>query len=223
MLEPIFSIILPVYNRPEYLAKVIETVISQTYSNWELIIADDNSNIETKEILRKYEHSQIRLISNSQNLGLFPNLNQAMGKCENNFILLLCSDDFLLVDGLEKLANRIKLNPGIDFFLTAFEMVDGEDNSISSGSQVYFQSFMQQAEQVLSSCESLPLLLKLGSVNGNLTGMCFSRNLIKRIGGFRYIELVQPQRLIFLPRRSLAFVSMKGNCRVKISKILVTH
>jgi len=185
MLEPTFSIIFPVYNRPRYLPKAIESVISQTYTNWELIIADDNSNLETKEVLNKYTHPQVHIISNPENLGLFPNLNKTIGKCKNNFILLLCSDDFLLVDGLEKLANRVKLNSETEFFLTAFEMTDGEDNSIISGSQVHYQSFLDQSEQILSTNYSLPLLLKLGSINGNLTGMCFSQNLVKKIGGFR--------------------------------------
>ena len=59
------DIILPNYNSAPYLSETIDSIIHQTFKNWKLIIIDDNSNIETKKILKKYENSpNINIIFN---------------------------------------------------------------------------------------------------------------------------------------------------------------
>ena len=71
--EPLVSVVLPVYNRPEYLSKAIDSVLNQTYKKWELIIADDASDKETRELYRKYSSiPQIKVYSNSKNLRPLP-------------------------------------------------------------------------------------------------------------------------------------------------------
>jgi glycosyltransferase involved in cell wall biosynthesis len=186
LLNPTFSVVLPVYNRPEYLSRAIESVIDQSYRHWQLVIADDDSNGETKEILQTYKHCQIQVKTNPHNLGLFPNLNQAIKLCDNDYLVLLCSDDLLLPNCLEKLAQRICLYPHQELLLSAANAIDGDDNPIPSSYMYYYHGFMQQKpHQIFEPSESIPLLLKWGSINANLTGMCFNRSLFDQVGGFR--------------------------------------
>ena len=58
-MAPLFSIILPTYNRGDRIEKAIQSVLDQTYSNWELIIIDDGSTDNTKEICLKYQDPRI--------------------------------------------------------------------------------------------------------------------------------------------------------------------
>ncbi|MEH2464003.1 glycosyltransferase family 2 protein [Nostoc sp.] len=69
MIEPLVSIVLPVYNRKKYLVKAIDSVLQQTYQNWELIIANDNSSENTKAFLEGYAAiSKVKIYYNTQNL-----------------------------------------------------------------------------------------------------------------------------------------------------------
>lgn len=186
LLEPLISIVLPVYNRHKYLRQAINSVIIQTYQNWELIIADDASDIETKKILDEYTSlSRIKIIHNETNLGLFANVNQAIKQSSSPYIALLCSDDLLLPHCLETSIKLIKSNPNVNLILTAFNMIDGNGIEIPSGSKYYHDQMISSSLQRLNPSKSIPLLLQWGSINGNLTGMFFTRYLFESIGGFK--------------------------------------
>ena len=61
LMSPYFSIIIPTFNRANFLSKAIESVISQTFENWELIIVDDGSTDKTKEIILSYQKKYSRI------------------------------------------------------------------------------------------------------------------------------------------------------------------
>lgn len=184
--NPLVSVILPVYNRIEYLEKAIDSVISQTYQNWELIIADDASDSPTQEMLDRYEPlPNVKIIHNTKNIGLFPNLNQAIRQAQGLYIILLCSDDFLLPHCLENSVKLIASNSSVGLVLTAFNMIDANGAEIPSGSINYHDLMIPTPLEKLQPSNSVPLLLKWGSINGNLTGMCFKKELFDQIGGFK--------------------------------------
>jgi glycosyltransferase involved in cell wall biosynthesis len=184
--KPLVSVVLPVYNRQKYLGQAIDSVLKQTYKNWELIIADDASNDETKEFYKKYTQiSQLKIYFNSQNIGLFPNLNQAIKRCKGAYILLLCSDDFLLPECLEKSLKFLQEYSSAGLILSSANIVDSNNQYLPSPAAYYYNQFAAQQLQLLMPHETLPLLLKYGSINGNLSGMFFSRDIYVRVGGFR--------------------------------------
>jgi glycosyltransferase involved in cell wall biosynthesis len=186
MQEPLISIILPVYNRLDYLTQAINSVLNQTYQNWELIIADDASDDNTKEFFNRYDRvSNIKVYSNPQNLGLFSNLNQAIKRSQGQYILLLCTDDFLLPECLQTSLSLSEAYRDAGLVLSAFKSVDAEGKELPSGAIYYYDRFLSKPLQLLKSEEVVPLLLKYGSINGNLSGMFFTRSLYERVGGFR--------------------------------------
>ncbi len=187
--NPLVSIVLPVYNRSEYLEKAIDSVITQTYQNWELIIADDASDLPTQEILNRYALlPNIKILRNAKNLGLFPNLNQAIRQTQGLYAILLCSDDFLLPHCLE---SSVKLMTSTQYdaslILTAFNQIDSNGIEISSLSVHNYENHYNLTSSIeqMKPNKSVPLLLQAGSVNGNLTGMCFKKDIFEQIGGFR--------------------------------------
>ena len=100
--EPLISIILPVFNRVEFLEDAIGSVLSQTYQNWELIVSDDASAPKTRDFLKQYEsYEKVKVRFNERNVGLFANLNKGIEESSGEYILLLCSDDRLLPDCLK--------------------------------------------------------------------------------------------------------------------------
>lgn len=98
-----FSIIIPVYNTSEYLKNCITSVLNQTYTYFEVIIINDGSTDNSKEILDSYkENTKIRIIEQS-NHGLSYSRNIGVKYATGDYILFVDSDDFILPDLLKKL------------------------------------------------------------------------------------------------------------------------
>ncbi|MBW4583131.1 MAG: glycosyltransferase [Tildeniella nuda ZEHNDER 1965/U140] len=183
--DVLVSVILPVYNRPEYLAQAIESVVGQDYPNWELIISDNASDTPTKELLKKFEqHPKVKIYYNSRNLGLFRNLNQAIHHSLGDYVVLLCSDDLLLPHCLSMGLSLLQQHKA-EFLLSALQTLQGGRQQSVSSSQLHYDLFMKEQLKLFDSYSALELLLKYGSINGNLTGMFFAQNLYKSVGRFR--------------------------------------
>jgi len=102
--RPIISIIVPVLNSRQYITKAIESVISQDFQNFELIIIDDNSNDGSVEILKEYAKKDIRikLIVNNTQLGLAKSLLTGISVARGEFIARMDADDICVPERLSK-------------------------------------------------------------------------------------------------------------------------
>lgn len=126
------SVIMPAYNSEKYIAKAIESVLSQTYENIELLIVDDCSTDRTKDIIHSYAKldSRIRLISNEHNIGCAESRNRAIGDSKGDYIAFLDSDD---IWELGKIALQIQTirHMSCDAVYTSYQMIDSIDRQIS--------------------------------------------------------------------------------------------
>jgi len=183
--SPLVSVILPVYNRKQYLFQAISSVLEQSYDNWELIISDDFSNEETADFLERYSlFPRIHLYRNSKNIGLFPNLNQALSYSRGDYLTILCSDDYLMPEGLKTSLLEMQRYPKASLLLPFTESVDKNNKSLVNAKE-YYNNYFAKETTSFSPEHSVPLLLRFGSINGNITGMFFKRKLINELGGFR--------------------------------------
>lgn len=130
-IKPTISVILPTYNRAEYIKDAVESIKNQTYSNWELIIVDDGSTDDTEKIVSgcmddkiKYFQRTHQGANNSRNFGI----KQATGE----FITLMDSDDISLPQRLEKSLQVFQDNPNIDVVYTEYQICDADLNVISN-------------------------------------------------------------------------------------------
>ncbi len=83
---PLVSIIMSVYNEERYIQESLDSVLSQTLDNFELIIIDDCSTDKTTEMIEGYHDSRIRLYRNKKNQGLTKNLNNALRYCRGDIL-----------------------------------------------------------------------------------------------------------------------------------------
>jgi glycosyltransferase involved in cell wall biosynthesis len=93
MPNPQISIIVPTYNRDDFLPKAIQSILNQTYQDWEAIIVDDGSTDKTEEIVKGYKKSRIRYIAHKSNLGISTARNTGIKNSKGKYIALLDSDD----------------------------------------------------------------------------------------------------------------------------------
>jgi len=111
---PYLSIVLPTYNRARTILKAVNSVVRQTYKNWELIIIDDGSNDTTKSVLKKYLYTeQIRYFW-QKNKGVVGAELAGIKKAKGKIITFLDSDDTYKKSHLTKHMSYLKKNPQID-------------------------------------------------------------------------------------------------------------
>lgn len=100
--QGLVSIIMPSYNTAPYIKKTIESVLNQTYTNWELLLVDDCSTDNTDEVLATIIDSRIRYFKNEKNSGAAVSRNKALREARGQWIAFLDSDDLWLPEKLEK-------------------------------------------------------------------------------------------------------------------------
>lgn len=98
------SIIMPTYNCGAFIAQAIESVVSQTYQDWELLIQDDCSTDNTFEVVKKYAEGDVRIryVCNAQNGGAAISRNEALQRAKGRWIAFLDADDMWLPTKLER-------------------------------------------------------------------------------------------------------------------------
>lgn len=135
-MDGLVSIIMPTYNCADFIGESIESVLNQTYENWELIIADDCSTDNTENVVNKFikVDNRIKYYKLKENSGAAIARNLAVDKSKGEFIAFLDSDDLWTNDKLEKQINWMKKN-NYKFTCTKYEQIDedGKKNGISIG------------------------------------------------------------------------------------------
>lgn len=102
---PMVTVIMVTYNSEKYVKDAIESVLNNSYPNFEIVISDDNSSDNTWDIIQSYKDPRIRAFRNSINIGEYPNRNQSIKMAKGDFIIFIDGDDILLYRGIE---NAIK-------------------------------------------------------------------------------------------------------------------
>jgi len=115
MKEPLISVIMSVFNGQEYLEESIQSILNQSFKNFEFIIVNDGSFDNTKEILKKYQSKdpRIKIITNDGNIGLTKSLNRAIKIAQGKYIARQDADDISLSQRLEKQIEFLEKNPEI--------------------------------------------------------------------------------------------------------------
>lgn len=114
---PLVSILMTAYNREVLIAEAIESVLTCTYPNFELIIVDDRSADNTFKVIQEYaaKDKRIRYYLNEKNLGDYPNRNKAASYAKGEYFTYLDSDDKMYPDGLQKCMDAMLKFPEAGF------------------------------------------------------------------------------------------------------------
>lgn len=122
-MDELVSIIMPSYNTANYIEESIQSVINQTYQNWELIIVDDCSTDNTDTVVKKIQDVRIKYLKNTKNSGAAISRNRALREAKGRWIAFLDSDDLWESKKLEKQIHFMKKN-NYHFSYTNYEEID---------------------------------------------------------------------------------------------------
>ncbi len=134
MERPEFSVLMASYNNGQFIGRAIETVINQTFTEWELVVVDDCSTDDSVEIIRRYlSDTRIRFFKNSRNIGYIGTLKRLINESRAEIIGILDSDDALKDDALEKMYEAHVRNPDCGFIYSNFVFCDQDLNPVEKG------------------------------------------------------------------------------------------
>lgn len=124
-MEPLVSIIMPCYNAERYVAQSIESVLAQTYRNWELLITDDGSTDKSVEVVSKYctKDDRINILVPDEHQGIARTRNMSIARARGKFVAFLDNDDLWKPEKLEKQINFMLENK-VGFSYTSYELID---------------------------------------------------------------------------------------------------
>jgi glycosyltransferase involved in cell wall biosynthesis len=133
MIQPLISVIINCYNGEKYLKQAIQSVISQTYKNWEIIFWDNQSNDNTSKIVQDFKNSKIYYHYSEKFTNLYTARNLAVKKAKGDFITFLDVDDWWDENKLEMQINVFNYIENIDIVYTNYFFINGDKSKIVYG------------------------------------------------------------------------------------------
>ncbi|MCC7208161.1 MAG: glycosyltransferase [Anaerolineae bacterium] len=177
---PLVSVIVPSYNYAHLIERCIDSVLEQTYTNWELIVCDDCSDDGSVSLLhQRYGHdTRVRIYSNECRLGIFGNIARAIGYSSGPFLKILMADDWLHVDYLTATLDLFDAHPSIG-------LCSVRTTVFSEASQLVETRFEPDRGQDFYPSERI-LWWTTREVNpiGNPSRLIFRRLAYEEVGGF---------------------------------------
>jgi len=121
-MTPLVTVIIPAYNHEDFVVEAIESVLSQSLKDFELLIVDDGSTDSTLNRIRTFNDPRITVIV-QENRGAAAALNRGLGEAKGRYISILNSDDRYCVDRLQILSETLKNNPQVQLAISQFRTI----------------------------------------------------------------------------------------------------
>lgn len=171
---PKISVITPVYNGMPYIEECINSVLSQDFKDWELIISDNCSTDDTVDYLKTITDPRIKIFYQTENLGIFGNLNFAFTKASASISQILCADDYFMS------------NTSLAFLVKIWAQTNEKVGLIRLNQNNINQKELPNEKwpSIIESKNASLYFFILGNFMGNLTNASLRTNVIKDAGYF---------------------------------------
>lgn len=122
---PFFSVVIPLYNKEKNIGSTIDSVLNQTFSDFELIVVDDGSTDRSAEIVASYDDPRIRLIK-KENGGVSSARNRGVKSSVGHYLYFLDADDIMVAECLEKFNELVEIFPSYNVYASNFYLCSNE-------------------------------------------------------------------------------------------------
>ncbi|MDU1892723.1 MAG: glycosyltransferase family 2 protein [Dysgonomonas sp.] len=224
------SICIPVYKHVDFLKRCLDSVLIQTFSDYEVIITDDSPNDELERLVTTYQDERIRYIRNKPSLGSPANWNKGLEMAGGDYIKILHHDDwFSLPNSLEAYVHLLDNNPDVDIAFSS--SCDIDTNGIKKV-HILNPLFLSKIKE---DPEFLALGNKLGapsiSIFRNHKGYLFDPDLVWVVDTDFYIRVMKRNSFAFTPEilvnigvsEHQATYSLLAGCKTRIAEKIYLH
>ena len=173
---PHVSIAIPVFNRAHLVDKTIESVLSQSLVDWDLVVVDDASTDETVSVVQRYagQDSRIKLFINERNLGLTRNWNRCLDLAKGPLIQILLSDDLVDSDYLENVSKTFDAYPTVGIVAANCRYINATGIVIDAGKSEESHLYRAGDEAVSAFLKGHP----------HVSSIVFKKECVNKLGGF---------------------------------------
>jgi glycosyltransferase involved in cell wall biosynthesis len=177
--RPLVSICVPTYNYGRFLSDCIESVLAQTFTDWELFVCDDCSTDDTAEIVEEFAKADPRItfIRNNERLGMNGNIKRAAQFGTGKYLKMLCSDDWLAPECLQTLVELMEQNPQV-VLSTPAEIACDE-----TGKPTHLQFFYGKPVSIISGEDMLDRVARGHGLGGHSSFM-IRLSAYQAVGGY---------------------------------------
>ena len=140
---PRVSVVIPSYNHEKYVAEAVQSVLDQTYQDFEIVITDDSSTDNTVKEIEKFRDPRIRLFVHERNGGQFVAMRKCIEEARGEYIAVLNSDDTFLPDKLQKQVLFLDQHPDIAAVFSYASIIDDDGNDFTDTTHPYYSVFKQ--------------------------------------------------------------------------------
>jgi len=165
------SVIMTIYNHDKFLAQSINSIIKQSFKNWELIVFENGSTDKSRKILKKIKDNRIKKYFLKKNIGRTTCLNLALKKCKGQYIAILDSDDYADKNRLKTQFNFLEKNKNIWLVGSWYKLVDEKRK-------------LKKIFKYSGDLNKKPRIMLFKNVIGHSTIM-FKKKLIQKIGPYK--------------------------------------
>jgi glycosyltransferase involved in cell wall biosynthesis len=147
------SVCIPTYNCEKYISETIESILAQTFSDFELLIIDNCSNDQTPSIIETYakQEPRIKFLVNEENLGMVGNWNSCLAVAKGEFIKFVFADDLLASpDALDRMVTLLESDKSISLACSSRNLIDESSRFISVES--HFETGIMEGTAVINRC-----------------------------------------------------------------------
>lgn len=201
------SVITPTYNRREFIVEAIESVLAQTYPNWQMLIIDDGSTDDSIEVIKPYLKDERIQYFYQENQGQAFARQQALKKAEGEYVAFLDSDNLWLPERLALGVEALKNNHRVDVCYGDLITIDEKGQVISTANMKRYSGWIA------------PLMMRQNFVSMNTT--LIRKHAIDRVGGFRstvtrgddydlYFRIAAESKYLYLAHRLAKYRVMEN-------------
>lgn len=187
---PLVSVCIPTYNQECFLAEALESVLAQTFTDFEVLVIDDCSTDRTAHIARQFAQrdSRVAVHVNAHNLGMVPNWNKCLEVARGRYIKYLFGDDlFSAPETLGLMVQAIEQSPGTSLVACARTIIDEHSRPLDCISR-FPDNFSAEGHDIIRRC--MKRITREHNLIGEPSVVLFRRDLAQRGFDLRYRQLV---------------------------------
>jgi glycosyltransferase involved in cell wall biosynthesis len=167
---PVFTVCIPSYNAEKVIGATVESLLKQTFGDWECLIVDDASTDDTEAVVRLFTDPRIAFIKNDQNLGCAGNFQRCRDLATGNYIFFLANDDLLSPQALERTHQAFQAAPDIALVARPYYWFKNNDPTRPIR---YTSPLDPKADRIISVHDDDAALRALLDTLGQVSGLAF--------------------------------------------------